>query len=110
MADLPPEVTIFGLKLSHLLAGGLGGLSRSLAHPGGSIVRHITTTIVGTVVAAYGTPVGAAVAVRYLGMPDIPLGSMEGVVGFLLGLAGMSLCEAVPRWVRKWRGPAETGK
>ncbi len=106
MADLPPEPTILGLKVAHLLAGGMGGLVRSLTHPGGSIMRHVTTAIVGTAVAGYGTPIGAQVAANYLAMPDVPVASMEGMVGFVLGLVGMSICEALLRWARIWRdGP-----
>jgi hypothetical protein len=106
MADLPPEPTILGLKVAHLLAGGVGGLVRSLTHPGGSIMRHVTTAIVGTAVAGYGTPIGAQVAARYLAMPAVPVASLEGMVGFVLGLVGMSICEALLRWARIWRdGP-----
>lgn len=81
MADLPPEPTILGIKLAHLVAGAAGGLSRSLTNPGGSIMRHVTTAVVGTIVAGYGTPTAAAVTARYLGVPDIPVASMEGMVG-----------------------------
>lgn len=106
MADLPPDPAIFGVKLAHLIAGAAGGLARSLTHPGGSIMRHITTSIVGTVVAGYGTPAASAMAIRYIGMPDIPVASVEGMMGFVLGLIGMSLCEALMRWARDWRdGP-----
>lgn len=106
MADLPPEPTILGIKLAHLVAGAAGGLARSLTNPGGSIMRHITTAVVGTIVAGYGTPAAAALTAHYLGVPDIPVASMEGMVGFVLGLIGMSLCEALMRWARAWRdGP-----
>lgn len=109
MADIPPippEQTLMGIKLAHLAAGALGGLARSLTRPGGSITRHVTTAVVGTIVAGYGTPLGTHVASRYLASPEIPSASLEGMVGFLLGLTGMSLCEALMRWIRKWRdGP-----
>lgn len=106
MADLPPEPTILGIKLAHLVAGAAGGLARSLTNPGGSIMRHITTAVVGTIVAGYGTPAAAALTAHYLGVPDIPAASIEGMVGFVLGLIGMSICEALMRWARIWRdGP-----
>lgn len=107
MADIPPtELMILGIKMPHLLAGALGGLARSLTKPGGSVMRHVATAIVGTAVAGYGTPVGAVLAARYLAAPDISAASVEGMVGFVLGLTGMSVCEAVIRWVRRWRdGP-----
>lgn len=69
-------------------------------------MRHITTAVVGTIVAGYGTPAAAALTAHYLGVPDIPAASMEGMVGFVLGLIGMSICEALMRWARIWRdGP-----
>jgi hypothetical protein len=108
--DPPPGsaelLSLLGLKIHHLLAGAVGGLARSLTKPGGSLARHIATAIVGTAVAGYGTPLGAHFATRWLASPDFPVGSLEGMVGFALGLTGMSLCEAAIRWVRLWRdGP-----
>lgn len=109
MADLSPEPTILGIKVAHLVAGAAGGLARSLTRPGGSIVRHMTTAVVGTIVAGYGTPAATAVTARYLATPDLSVASLEGMVGFVLGLTGMSLCEALLRWARIWRdGPPPT--
>ncbi|PZQ79067.1 MAG: hypothetical protein DI549_21190 [Ancylobacter novellus] len=106
MADIPPEPALLGLKLAHLIAGGIGGLARSLTKPGGSLTRHIGTAIVGTAVAGYCTPLGAHIAARWVSSPDISVASLEGMVGFALGLTGMSLCEATIRWVKLWRdGP-----
>ena len=106
MADLPPDPAILGLKLAHLAAGFLGGLARSLTRPGGSLVRHVCTALVGTVVAGYGTPISAHFAARWLEAPEVPAASIEGMVGFVLGLTGMSLCEAAIRWVKIWRDGA----
>ncbi|MEW6258106.1 MAG: hypothetical protein AB1592_19300 [Pseudomonadota bacterium] len=106
MPDFQPEPTLFGIKLAHMAAGAMGGIVRSLTKPGGSITRHITTAVVGTVVAGYGTPIGAHFAVRYLASADISQASVEGMTGFVLGLTGMSLCEALLAWIKKWRdGP-----
>jgi hypothetical protein len=34
-------------------------------------------------------------------------GDMEGSIGFCLGLAGMTVCDALIRWARRWRdGPS----
>ena len=106
MADTPPELTLLGIKIAHLIAGAVGGLVRSMTRPGGSITRHVTTAVVGTAVAGYGTPIGAHMAARYLATADISTASLEGMVGFVLGLTGMSVCEAVIRRARQWRdGP-----
>lgn len=69
-------------------------------------MRHITTAVVGTIVAGYGTPAAASLIARYLGVRDIPVAFMEGMVGFVLGPIGMSPCEAPMRCARLWRdGP-----
>ncbi|MCJ8143805.1 hypothetical protein MKI84_12850 [Ancylobacter sp. A5.8] len=106
MTDMLPEPALLGLKAAHLLAGAIGGLVRSMTRPGGSIMRHIGTAIVGTAVAGYGTPIGTHLAARWLASPDISTASLEGMVGFLLGLTGMSLCEAAIKWARLWRDGA----
>ncbi|TSJ64622.1 hypothetical protein FO470_05020 [Starkeya sp. 3C] len=111
MADLPPEPALMGLKFAHLAAGFIGGLARSLTRPGGSLARHVGTAMVGTAVAGYGTPVGAVFAARWLADPGLSVASIEGIVGFVLGLTGMSLCEAAIRWVKIWRdGPPPSFK
>ncbi len=105
MADLPPD-TYLGFRPSHLLAGAIGGICGALASPSGSIWRHITMGIVGTAVAAYGTPVVAPMVALYLASHNVPLGSIEGPTGFALGVCGMSLCKVALRWVQIWRdGP-----
>ena len=50
--------------------------------------------------AGYRTPDAAAVTARYLGVPDIPVASKEGIAGFVLGLIGMTICEELMRWAR----------
>lgn len=107
MQEIPPNDSLFlGLKLSHLIAGAVGGLSRSLARPGGSVMRHVTTAIVGTAVAGYGTPIATALTTHYFAAAAVSPASAEGAVGFVLGLTGMSICEALLRWARIWRdGP-----
>lgn len=111
--DPPPGfyemLGLVGFKLQHLIAGALGGLARSLTKPDGTMFRHITTAVVGTSVAGYGTPVTAFYAAKWVASPEITAGSMEGMVGFLLGLTGMSICEAAIRWAKIWRdGPPPT--
>lgn len=106
VADIPPDPALWGIKIAHLAAGFIGGLARSLTHPGGSLARHVCAAVVGTAVAGYGTPIGAHFAARWLAAPEISPASVEGMVGFILGLIGMSLCEVAIRWVRRWRdGP-----
>ncbi|MEP9378373.1 hypothetical protein ABLE91_16780 [Aquabacter sp. CN5-332] len=103
MPDLPPDPALLGVKLAHLIAGAAGGIVRSLTRPGTSWRVTLATAAVGGIVAGYATPLGAHYAVRYLGTPEVPLASIEGVTGFALGLIGMSLCEALIRWARRWR-------
>lgn len=92
-----------GIKLAHLLAGAAGGIVRSLTRPGASWRVTLATSVVGAIVAGYGTPIGARYAGHYLASPDLPIASVEGLTGFLLGLIGMSLCEALIRRARTWK-------
>ncbi len=103
MADLPPEPALLGIKLAHVLAGAAGGIVRSLTRPGTSWRVAVGTSVVGALVAGYGTPIGAPYAGHYLASPDLPLASVEGLTGFILWLIGMSLCEALIRHARRWK-------
>lgn len=102
MAD--PETSYYGIKLAHVAAGAVGGFVSALLQPEAPILRRVTSALCGTVVAVYGTPVAAPIAARWLA-GDFQPASLEGATGFLLGLTGMSLCDAAIKWVRLWKGP-----
>jgi hypothetical protein len=100
--NIDPDSTFWGIKLSHLWAGAVGGLMRALLKPREPIYQHVSATVIGTVVAGYATPTVGVLLDRYAGTGDIPDASIEGMAGFLLGLCGMTLCEALIRRVKKW--------
>jgi len=103
VADIPPEPAMLGIKLAHVIAGAAGGVVRSLTRPETSWRVTFATSVVGAIVAGYGTPIGARYAGHYLASPDLSLASVEGLTGFLLGLIGMSLCEVLIRRARTWK-------
>lgn len=103
LADLPPEPALLGIKLAHVLAGAAGGIVRSFMNPGTSLRVTVATCVVGALVAGYGTPIGARYLSHYLDWPDLPVFSVEGLTGFLLGMIGLSLCEALIRRARSWK-------
>jgi len=101
----PPDLSFLGIKLIHFVAGGFGGLVRGLTKPSVSFTKMIGTGIVGALVAGYGTPVVAPITYRYLEGFGANIGQAEfaGMVGFMLGMTGLSVAEGVIRWARKWR-------
>lgn len=106
MADIPPEqISIMGIKLIHFVAGGLGGAVRAITRPDLSWARRISTGLAGALVSGYGTPVLAPFAHIYLDKFGVHVGFDEiaGLVGFVLGMTGLSIAEGIIRWARKWR-------
>lgn len=75
---------------------------------------YLITTVEGLLV-GYGAltagsvgPTANAIAVRWLEWWGFPLSSVDvgGSVVFVVGLCGMTVCDAVIRWVQRWRdGP-----
>ncbi|WP_156921919.1 hypothetical protein [Azorhizobium doebereinerae] len=101
MADVPPpgEPALYGIKLAYLIAGAAGGIVRSLSKPGGGLIGLISATVAGMLLAGYLSPVVAVHAARWMASPDLTAASVEGMVGFLLGLSGMTGVEVVIRRV-----------
>lgn len=85
------------------VAGGLGGAVRVLTRPEESWMRRVLTSVVGSVVAVYGTPVLAPIVATYLSSYQVPIEGVSGLVGFMLGMTGLSLCEGAITLVRRWR-------
>ncbi|MBN8995938.1 MAG: hypothetical protein J0H94_11995 [Rhizobiales bacterium] len=81
-----------------LLAGLGGGVARALSRPEIGAFRLVATSLVGGVTAVYLTPVVAPHAQRAL---DLPLSAVSGGCGFLLGYAGLTLCDALIRRARR---------
>lgn len=110
MADLlPPDFTILGLKVEHLAAGASGGIARALLSPGAPRGRKIAGGIIGAFSAGYSTPVMAWLFAQRVGLPDNIAVTAGGMVGFGIGLVGMSICEGLLKWARAWRDRVPPG-
>lgn len=108
MADFQPPSpdwlhALVGVKSTHVVAGIIGGLVRGLVARGFSWPQRLGSAIVGAAVAGYGTPLAAPLARKWLDLWAYPAGDIEGSLGFALGLVGMTVCDAVIRWARRWR-------
>jgi hypothetical protein len=106
MAELPPDqMSLLGIKLVHFVAGLLGGAVRAITRPDLSWGRKLGTGFAGAVVSGYGTPVAAPVAWLYankLGV-DISPDEIAGLVGFVLGMTGLTIADGLVRWAQDWR-------
>lgn len=97
---------LIGVKTHHMVAGVAGGLVRGLVARGFSWPQRLTSAIVGAATAGYGTPAVMPIMRKWLDLWAYPTGDIEGSTGFALGLVGMTICDALIRWARRWRdGP-----
>lgn len=102
-----PEAAAFGVKLVHLLAGVAGGIVRSFVTRY-TVLEATGAVIVGGLTAGYGTPAVVPIAGKWLTGIGYPTTGLDGATGFLLGLSGMTLAEAVIRWAKRWKGLPST--
>lgn len=108
MADLNPDwlQSVIGVKLVNIASGFAGGIVRGLVNPHYTWPTRISSAIVGGLTAGYATPPVSIFVRRWFDLWGYPSGDLEGSVGFLLGLVGMTICEAAIRWAKRWRdGP-----
>lgn len=103
---LPPDLTILGLKIEHLAAGAFGGIARAFLSPGAPLGRRIAGGVIGAFAAGYSTPVMAWLFAQRVGLPDHVAATAGGMVGFAIGLVGMSICEGLLKWAASWREQA----
>lgn len=90
-----------GIKLPDLVAGFGGGVVNAIVFKKSDPASIISSMIVGALTANYLTePVS-----HYLG-------TSANTSGFLVGLAGMALCQGIIEAAKSWRpfGPTEGGK
>lgn len=109
MPDMPPPDWLHhlvGVKIVNVVSGVAGGLVRGMIAPGFTLTQRVTSAIVGGLTAGYATPAAMPIIRKWLDLWSYPTGDIEGSVGFCLGLVGMTICDAMIRWARRWRdGP-----
>jgi hypothetical protein len=96
-----PEAAALGVKLVHLIAGVAGGIVRSLAIKNYSIMEATSAVIVGGLTAGYGTPAVTTILCKWLHSMGFYAVGLDGAVGFMLGLCGMTIAELAIRWVKE---------
>lgn len=101
-----PEAAAFGVKVFHLVAGVAGGVVRSFVVGRYGVVEATGAVIVGGLTAGYGTPAVIPIATKWLSIAGYPAAGLDGAVGFLLGLCGMTFAEVAIKQARRWKGPA----
>lgn len=93
-----PLFDLFGVKLGSVVAGFIGGLVRSLIMRNATVSQTIIACIVGGATAGYFTPV----AMHWLPY-ELTAASLEGAVGYAIGISGTVICEGVINLARRWR-------
>ena len=89
----------FGIKVPDLVAGFAGGIVNSFVFN-----RSDPRSVIGSMV------VGALTA-NYLGDPATRIiGTGPGATAFIVGLAGMAICQGIIEAAKKWRPAGPGGK
>lgn len=82
----------FGIRLPDLIAGFSGGVVNAFVFK-----RSGALAVIGSVV------VGAFTA-NYLGAPAAKMiGASDGAAAFIVGLAGMAICQTIVDAVKRWK-------
>lgn len=99
--------TIFGIKITHLIAGIAGGTVRALL-TGGTWGMAVASVLVGAMTAGYLTQSSYFALIRYFPAWADP--STEHALGFVIGVSAMVLCEGILIHAKKWsRNPKLPG-
>ena len=96
---IDPLFAFLGIKSSHAVGGVAGGTVRYLI-VGGNYLAGLASATVGLITAAWLTPSFYFAFIKFYPTWNDP--SMEGSIGFLLGLTGMVICEGFMKLARRW--------
>lgn len=96
-ATLSTLMTSFGLKINVLIAGLAGGIVNAFVFRRSEPWSIIGSVVVGSLTANYIAEPAAA-----------KLGTPEGASGFIVGLAGMAICQGIVAAAKAWR-PSTNG-
>lgn len=92
MADDPGFLVWLGVKMPDLIAGFAGGVVNAFVFKRADPVSIVGSMIVGALTANYlSEPVG-----HYLG-------TSGGAAAFIVGLAGMAICQGIVEAAKSWR-------
>lgn len=92
MADDPSLLRELGLKIPDLIAGLSGGIVNAFVFK-----RSDPWSIIGSVV------VGALTANYLSAVVSTYTGTGNGAAAFVVGLAGMAICQGIVEGVKNWR-------
>ena len=99
MADDPGFLITLGVKMPDLIAGLAGGVTNAFVFK-----RSDPISIIGSMV------VGALTA-NYLSEPiSHYIGTSAGAGAFIVGLAGMAICQGIVEAAKSWRPFQNNGK
>lgn len=98
MADDPFLLRELGLRVQDLIAGLSGGIVNAFVFRRSDPWSIIGSVVVGALTANYLSPI----VVTYLG-------TSNGAAAFIVGLAGMAICQGIVEAAKNWRivGPRE---
>ncbi len=97
LESVTPFLIWLGINPTHVAAGAAGAIVRSLLAKGATKWEKLTGGFVGTLCAAYMTPL----FVQWMSL-DASSASTINAVGFGIGLVGMSLAEGAVRMAQNW--------
>lgn len=108
MSDMPTPDWLqntIGMKLFDVIFGAAGGAVRGIVVRNLSWSQRISSTIVGALTAGSLGPVASAIATRWIDYWGFDLTQVDlgGSVVFVFGLCGMTFCDVIIRWVKKYR-------
>jgi uncharacterized membrane protein YeaQ/YmgE (transglycosylase-associated protein family) len=92
MADDVPLLVQLGIKLPDLVAGFAGGVVNAFVFKRANPAGIIGSMIVGALTANYLSDAAA----RFTG-------TTGGAAAFIVGLAGMAICQGIVEGVRRWK-------
>lgn len=108
MSDAPPPdwlQSVVGMKLFDVIFGAAGGAVRGIVVRNLSWSQRISSTVVGALTAGSFGPVASALATRWIDYWGFNLTQVDlgGSVVFVVGLCGMTFCDVLIRWAKKYR-------
>jgi hypothetical protein len=102
-------IPLLNIPLAYVMGGVCGGISSLLVHQRFSRVDVVRSIVVGGLVAGYATQSVTSVATKVLDRMGYSVCGLDDIVGFALGLCGITVAETGIFLAKRWRDEKANG-
>ena len=102
-------IPVLNIPLAYVMGGVCGAISSLFVYKSFSRIDVIRSIVVGGLVAGYATQPATSVATKALGSTGYNICGLDDIIGFALGLCGITVAETTLMLAKRWKDEKASG-